>query len=73
MKVGDLVRWVPARISLRAPTVGLLGVIMKRWHDGTSYMDSGTKRAYMINRVALTNGAIRDLSDVMLEIVNESR
>jgi len=71
VKIGDLVRWKTT--SWSAGDVCYFGIILDRWHDGTSYIDINQTRPFMVNKVLLMNGRMKELSDTMLEVISEKK
>lgn len=74
MKVGDIVKWESTHRDPSKKRFYYYGIIIKRWHDGISYMDSAGQQPFirMMNEVLLSRGDVKELSDRMLEVVHES-
>ena len=76
MKKGDMVSHTPFGSNQT-----IYGIIIERYHDGSSYMDSAMMKPFMRNKVlfnSLTagidskNGHICEMPDSMLEVISEA-
>lgn len=76
MKKGDMVSHTPFGSNQT-----IYGIIIERYHDGSSYMDSTTRRPFMRNKVLFSslpagmvskNSYICEMPDSMLEVISEA-